>query len=246
MPTWVVTKKDGLSHLQLHITKDGKLASVMDCGSRHHYIFGRNSAHCNVVLEHNSISKQHAVLVQGSPEGSTALASIIDLGASNGTYIADTIPTTAEDLAAMRRIDANTPTPITAGMSLRFGESSRIYTLQHEGHERTGAEPAKDMGQVKPHTSYKYHATNIYNILLILQYVLVLHDLFTYICICLHSGEVLRPAFDDHCSDQEESQACWVSHTIQLIQYRKLYTWEKINIFVLFFQHKHYAWYSRT
>lgn len=145
VPTWV--EKIHLKQLQLHITKDGQLSKVMDCSTRHHFIFGRSSAHCDVVLEHNSISKQHAVLVHGSPKGD-AQATMIDLGASNGTFVSDETPKTTEDMKAMRRLEPQTPIILAPGMCVRFGESSRLYTLQSEGHESVN-EKEKDVGQGK-------------------------------------------------------------------------------------------------
>eukprot|EP00935_MAST-01C_sp_MAST-1C-sp1_P001357 g1357.t1 len=135
VPTWISANPHPL---QLHVSRQGELLGVENLSNRHYYIFGRNRGQCNKVLDHPSISKQHAVIVHGSPDGSTS-ASIIDLEAANGTYVGK-----SED--QLERIPPLKPTPVGPGWCIVFGESSRLYTIREQGHTITQSTSSRAKG----------------------------------------------------------------------------------------------------
>jgi hypothetical protein len=126
VPKWIATKPHPL---QLHVSKKGEVLEVEDLSHRTYYIFGRNRGQCDVVLDHPSISKQHAVIVHGSPDGSTS-ACVIDLEAGNGTFVGRTE-------SELERIPPLKPTPVSPGCCIVFGESTRLYTIREQGYTVT-------------------------------------------------------------------------------------------------------------
>lgn len=77
-------------------------------------VFGRNSQHADVVLEHASISRRHAAV--GFTSGTQV--SVLDLGATHGTFLNG------------ERLPPHVPRPLRDGDVLTFGASSRRYILR--------------------------------------------------------------------------------------------------------------------
>jgi hypothetical protein len=103
VPTWISKEPAGiqlegqLSLLLLPLSdasrflfqqasKNGEVVDMHDLSEKNYYVIGRNKDLSNLTLEHPSISKSHAVILNGTPHGQPG-CSIIDLGSSNGTFL---------------------------------------------------------------------------------------------------------------------------------------------------------------
>jgi pSer/pThr/pTyr-binding forkhead associated (FHA) protein len=62
---------------------------ILDLSQKTYYIIGRNKDLSGITLDHPSISKQHAVIIHGTPHGQQG-CSIMDLGSSNKTFVGHT------------------------------------------------------------------------------------------------------------------------------------------------------------
>lgn len=79
------------------------------------YIFGRNKDSCDLLLQHDSCSRQHAALVYHKQLSRVFL---MDLGSTHGTFI------------GTMRLEPHKPTQLPIDTTIRFGASSRYYTLR--------------------------------------------------------------------------------------------------------------------
>ncbi|GLI61288.1 hypothetical protein VaNZ11_003639 [Volvox africanus] len=77
-------------------------------------VFGRVDALADVVLDHPSISRQHATAAFHGARGTWM---ITDLGSTHGTFLGD------------RQLAKNDPTELVPGVELRFAASTRRYKL---------------------------------------------------------------------------------------------------------------------
>lgn len=121
-PDWAVEPRAGLYWLD--VVKDGEVVDKINLEKRHH-IFGRQAIMCNFVLDHPSVSRQHAVVVQHK-NGSVY---VIDLGSVHGTFVAN------------ERLSKDNPVELEVGQSLKFAASTRSYVL------RKGAPQAPQLSQ---------------------------------------------------------------------------------------------------
>lgn len=110
-PDWVVEPKPGV--FRLEVVKDGEVLDQINLDKRRH-IFGRQVVTCDFVLDHPSVSRQHAAVVQHR-NGSIY---VIDLGSVHGTFVAN------------ERVTKDNPVELEVGQSLRFAASSRSYILR--------------------------------------------------------------------------------------------------------------------
>eukprot|EP00249_Psilotum_nudum_P022064 c28360_g1_i2 orf=210-1568(+) len=115
-PDWAVEPRPGLYWLE--VVKDGEVLDRIPLDKRRH-IFGRQAVTCDFVLDHPSVSRQHAAVVQHK-NGSIF---VIDLGSVHGTFVAN------------ERLTKDSPVELEIGQSLRFAASTRSYVL------RKGAPP---------------------------------------------------------------------------------------------------------
>ena len=83
--------------------------------------FGRSVTN-HVVVEHPSVSREHAVVISGSADGS-APCSIIDLHSVNGTYLLN--PTTQQ----FEPIPSGTPVPLPVASQVVFGKGTKAFVL---------------------------------------------------------------------------------------------------------------------
>lgn len=95
------------------VTKVGHVPAVFVIGK------SRNS---ELALEHLSISRQHA-LVLFMADGSTML---MDLESTCGTKV--------KGKGGMVKLKPHVPLQLTMGMTVRFGASSRLYTVARPRH----------------------------------------------------------------------------------------------------------------
>lgn len=110
-PDWAVEPRPGLYWLD--ILKDGEVVDKINLEKRRN-IFGRQAIMCDFVLDHPSVSRQHAVVVQHK-NGSVY---VIDLGSVHGTFVAN------------ERVSKDNPAELEVGQSLKFAASTRSYVLR--------------------------------------------------------------------------------------------------------------------
>lgn len=112
-------------------SKDGAVGDTLEISRKSVCVIGRSST-CDVVLDHPSISRQHAVLMHLS----TGYV-VMDLGSVHGTSLALTIPTSESEQGARRefrvirrRIPKHEQVPLQAGQQIALGASKRVLTLR--------------------------------------------------------------------------------------------------------------------
>lgn len=110
-PDWAIEPRPGVYYLE--VLKDGEVLDQINLDKRKH-IFGRQVPTCDFVLDHQSVSRQHAAVVPHK-DGSIY---VIDLGSVHGTFVAN------------ERLTKEYPVELEVGQSLRFAASTRIYILR--------------------------------------------------------------------------------------------------------------------
>ncbi|XP_010530082.1 PREDICTED: nuclear inhibitor of protein phosphatase 1 [Tarenaya hassleriana] len=110
-PDWAIEPRAGVFYLE--IVKDGQILDKIQLDRRRH-IFGRQHQTCDFVLDHQSVSRQHAAVV---PHKNGSIF-VIDLGSAHGTFVAN------------ERLTKETPVELEVGQSLRFAASTRTYILR--------------------------------------------------------------------------------------------------------------------
>ncbi|KAG6542137.1 hypothetical protein Mapa_016489 [Marchantia paleacea] len=110
-PDWAVDPKAGVYWLD--VLKDGEVVDKISL-DRRRCIFGRQSVMCDIVLDHPSVSRHHAAIVQHKNGG----IYVIDQGSVHGTFVAN------------ERLSKDNPVELEVGQSLRFAASTRIYVLR--------------------------------------------------------------------------------------------------------------------
>ncbi|KAG8647549.1 protein phosphatase 1 regulatory inhibitor subunit PPP1R8 homolog isoform X2 [Manihot esculenta] len=110
-PDWAIEPRAGVYYLE--VLKDGEVLDRINLDRRRH-IFGRQSHTCDFVLDHQSVSRQHAAVI---PHKNGSIF-VIDLGSAHGTFVAN------------ERLTKDTPVELEVGQSLRFAASTRTYILR--------------------------------------------------------------------------------------------------------------------
>lgn len=110
-PDWAMEPRPGVYYLE--VLKDGKVLDQINLDKRRH-IFGRQIPTCEFVLDHSSVSRQHAAVV---PHKNGSIY-VVDLGSAHGTFVAN------------ERLTKNSPVELEVGQSLRFAASTRTYILR--------------------------------------------------------------------------------------------------------------------
>ncbi|KAL8192322.1 hypothetical protein R6Q57_027507 [Mikania cordata] len=112
-PDWAIEPRPGVYYLD--VLKDGEVLDRINLDKRRH-IFGRQLHACDFVLDHQSVSRQHAAVVPHK-NGSVY---VIDLGSAHGTFVAN------------ERLTKDSPVELEVGQSLRFAASTRVYILKKD------------------------------------------------------------------------------------------------------------------
>ncbi|XP_031481568.1 protein phosphatase 1 regulatory inhibitor subunit PPP1R8 homolog [Nymphaea colorata] len=110
-PDWSIEPRPGVYFLE--VLKDGQVLDIIGLDKRRH-IFGRQYHTCDFVLDHPSVSRQHAAVV---PHKNGSIF-VIDLGSVHGTFVAN------------ERLTKDNPVEVEVGQSLRFAASTRTYILR--------------------------------------------------------------------------------------------------------------------
>ncbi|KAG6392425.1 hypothetical protein SASPL_146644 [Salvia splendens] len=110
-PDWAIEPRPGVYYLE--VLKDGEVLDRVNLDKRRH-IFGRQFHGCDFVLDHQSVSRQHAAVI---PHKNGSIY-VIDLGSAHGTFVAN------------ERLAKDSPVELEAGQSLRFAASTRTYVLR--------------------------------------------------------------------------------------------------------------------
>ncbi|XP_058197973.1 protein phosphatase 1 regulatory inhibitor subunit PPP1R8 homolog [Rhododendron vialii] len=110
-PDWAIEPRPGVYYLD--VLKDGEVLDRINLDKRRH-IFGRQAQACDFVLDHQSVSRQHAAVI---PHKNGSIY-VIDLGSPHGTFVAN------------ERLTKDSPVELEAGQSLRFAASTRTYILR--------------------------------------------------------------------------------------------------------------------
>uniref|UniRef100_A0ACD5ZWP3 Uncharacterized protein n=1 Tax=Avena sativa TaxID=4498 RepID=A0ACD5ZWP3_AVESA len=110
-PDWAIEPRPGVYYLE--VLKDGDVIDRINLDKKRH-IFGRQVPACEFVLDHQSVSRQHAAVVPHK-NGSVY---VIDLGSVHGTFVAN------------ERLTKDNPVELEVGQSLRFAASTRAYILR--------------------------------------------------------------------------------------------------------------------
>ncbi|GBG80974.1 hypothetical protein CBR_g31530 [Chara braunii] len=113
-PEWAIEPKAGVYYLE--VIKDGSILDNLAL-DRRRTLFGRQAAMCDIILDHPSVSRQHAVIVHHK-SGSVY---VIDLGSAHGTFVSN------------ERLAKDAPTELEIGCSVRFAASTRSYILRRNG-----------------------------------------------------------------------------------------------------------------
>jgi pSer/pThr/pTyr-binding forkhead associated (FHA) protein len=109
-PFWSAAPSENKEKYYLEVIKEGTIISTLPLGDRPYYLIGRAPI-CDIVAEHPSISRQHAVL-QFRQNGECYL---YDVGSTHGT------------LLNKRPIKPKAYVRLRNGYHMRFGQSTRTY-----------------------------------------------------------------------------------------------------------------------
>lgn len=110
-PDWAIEPRPGVYYLD--VLKDGEVIDRINLDKRRH-LFGRQVLACDFVLDHQSVSRQHAAVI---PHRNGSIY-VIDLGSVHGTFVAN------------ERLTKDNPVELEVGQSLRFAASTRTYILR--------------------------------------------------------------------------------------------------------------------
>ncbi|TKY72287.1 Nuclear inhibitor of protein phosphatase 1 [Spatholobus suberectus] len=110
-PDWAIEPRPGVFYLE--VLKDGQVLDRINLDRRRN-LFGRQIQTCDFVLDHQSVSRQHAAVI---PHKNGSIY-VIDLGSAHGTFVAN------------ERLTKDSPVELEVGQSLRFAASTRSYILR--------------------------------------------------------------------------------------------------------------------
>lgn len=113
-PVWEVRSIDEIvSKFSLEVLKDGAIVSTVPLHTRTHYIAGRQPDVCDIQMDHPSISREHAAIVNGED----GCLFIVDLDSAQKT------------LVNKKPLTSRTFERLFVGDMVRFGVSTRMYIV---------------------------------------------------------------------------------------------------------------------
>lgn len=116
----------------LNVEKNGEIISTIRLNATH-TVFGRTQDHADVTLDHNSISRKHAVIFFKDDD-----VYLMDLKSSHGTEIEE------------NPVETMKPTKVISGQYIQFGKSSRKYFLESSA---SMSKSTMDQSMMPPPTS---------------------------------------------------------------------------------------------
>jgi len=112
-PSWA--RRPQLTKCGLVVYKNGKKSDLIrDVGRKKCTLFGRNKDLSDIVLQHNSISRQHCAVVHGASGNMYC----VDLGSSHGSFV------------NKKRLSGEKREVLKDGDIIRFGASTREYHVR--------------------------------------------------------------------------------------------------------------------
>lgn len=112
-PPFSPLSSSNLPPYYLEVIKDGCIIDKLDLSNKIYHIFGRQGDAVDILLEHQSISRQHAI-IHHSAEGSLM---IMDMKSAQGTFI------------NKKEIEKEMYKPLNVGDIIKFGQSTRMYVV---------------------------------------------------------------------------------------------------------------------
>jgi pSer/pThr/pTyr-binding forkhead associated (FHA) protein len=141
-PDWAVpadTADSGAAYLKC--LKDNNVVETIPLDKKSYYVFGRGEQ-ADVVLQHSSISRQHAIIGHHR----TGALVLLDLNSGNGTFL------------GTAQIPANYPTVLKESTIITFGASTRKYIVcgvdikkKEKIQEQLRQEQLRQQEQLKDH-----------------------------------------------------------------------------------------------
>jgi hypothetical protein len=136
-PTWSTPSKFAFA---LEVIKNGTVLETVDLSKRDHVIVGRQPGVCDVVVAHESVSRQHAALQFGE----AGELYIIDLGSTHGTKLNKAL------------LSPKVYTLLSVGSVIQFGESSRLYIVNGPPELMASEAPeSEDLAQSRLHSEQR-------------------------------------------------------------------------------------------
>ena len=117
---WWSARPQTEENFSLEVLKNGCIISALNLNDKAYHVFGRLPS-CDVVLEHPSISRYHALVqYRGETDGDKTLSGfyLYDLGSTHGTIVNKS------------KIKPKTYYRLKVGYVIKFGGSSRLFILQ--------------------------------------------------------------------------------------------------------------------
>jgi len=116
-PAWAVVPTRAV-HMRL--MRGETAVQELDLSRKPAYVMGRNGQQADLMVPHDSVSRQHAALVHGAPtaDGSSSVH-VVDLKSTMGTFI-------DQGRGEWKRLPPNTPTVLPVGGRVRLGECSTL------------------------------------------------------------------------------------------------------------------------
>ena len=102
----------------------------IDISTRPFFTIGRSSSQSDVVVDHFTVSRKHAVLCFNSTD---LIFYLIDLDTGHGTYVDD------------KKLSANIPIALGLQSKIRFGSCETVYTIRTDGKDEEPKEEKDTM-----------------------------------------------------------------------------------------------------
>lgn len=113
-PEWAATPPPGYC---IEVIKGGQIVETLPLKGKTFFVIGR-LANCDLIMEHPSLSRHHAVIQYRGDESADKGFQLFDLGSTHGSY------------HNKQRCFASRYYPLKVGHTLKFGGSSRLFILQ--------------------------------------------------------------------------------------------------------------------
>ena len=117
-PAWAVVPAQPVS---MRLMRGEEAVQELDLSRKPAYVMGRNGQQADLVVPHDSVSRQHAAIVHGAPtaDGSSSVH-VVDLKSTMGTYV------DPFSRGEWNRLPPNTPTILPVGGRVRLGECTTL------------------------------------------------------------------------------------------------------------------------